>query len=147
MPCRSDYMEPNNLEKQLQETAQLLLYTVSRCSEREVKHNVPASRLKSALIGSRDPYCQQDVVPDLCKLIRSLGDNDFNAIVYNARDPKSRQLADWWEKHEAADVERREKEEAERQRIAGRDIRYAEITAKLTADDVAFLDRYYAEMM
>ena len=41
---------------------------------------------------------------DLCKLCTDMTEEQTNAIIYNARDPMSRKLADWWEHHQIEDA-------------------------------------------
>lgn len=101
MPCRSDYMDPTHKEQQLQRTAKLLSFVYKTL-------NYPVHKpLKEA---ANDCYCKQDYVPELCRVIRNMTEDELNRVVYNARDRTSRDLADWWEEHEAAD-RRREAQE------------------------------------
>lgn len=99
MPCKSDYMNPTTKEKELKETAQLLIYVNNQCG---------ISSPKELVIASQNDYCSDDYVPELCRMLKSMSEEGIERIVYNARDPQSRRLADWWEKHKAAD-EAREK--------------------------------------
>ena len=111
MPCRSDYMDPSTREIQLQRTAQLLCYA------REKLNQPISERLKAA---ARNTWCNDDFVPALCKTIRGMNEDQLNTIVYNGRDKNSRDLANWWEEHEAADRAReaRERKEAEEKALA-----------------------------
>lgn len=46
---------------------------------------------------------------ELCRVLRAVKAGDptgFEKLVYDARDKTSRQLADWWEEHEAFDKAR-----------------------------------------
>lgn len=126
MPCNSDYMEPTQKEKLLQETAQLCLYVYE-------KLHIPAPKeIKKA---AKDIYCSFDSVPNLCKLLGDLEENVRDSIVYNAKDPKSRQLANWWEQHQEADRIRIE-EELKNQKINNL-IAYA--TSKLSLEELLAL--------
>ena len=113
MPCNSDYMEPTRKELQLRETAQLLMYVYQHAQFNSGVGKVDA-KLKDA---SKDIYCKADYVPQLCEAIHVLTTAQMNEIVYNGRDPMSRKLADWWERHLEADRSReaREAREAFRQ--------------------------------
>lgn len=128
MPCNSDYMEPTNKERQLQETAQLLIY-VRMNSKSGVKVD---SKLRSA---ANDIYCRKDYVSELCSALHALPDDDFERIVYNARDPQSRKLADWWERHEEADRIREAKEAKDRR---DEEIRQG-LLKKLTREEINYL--------
>lgn len=101
MPCRSDYMEPTDKERRLQETAQLLGYVLV-----ETDQPVPGPVADAA----NNQYCTTDLVPDLCAAIRAMDAETLERVVYNARDRRARRLADWWEEHEAADRLRAENE-------------------------------------
>ena len=50
----------------------------------------------------------------LCGLIRSLDENSRDRIIYNARDPIARNLADWWEYEQARDKRRLDQETREK---------------------------------
>lgn len=111
MPCRSDYMDPTNKEIQLQRTAKLLMFVNQQL-------DIPVSqKLREAV---KNSYCTADYVPVLCKTIRGMTEDQLNTIVYNGRDATSRDLADWWDEHEAADRRReaKEQEQARQQALA-----------------------------
>lgn len=97
MPCNSDYMAPNYKERELQETAQCLAYVY------EARGETPPAVVASA---ANNIYCTQDFVPELCAILRVMEPDEQERIIYNARDPKSRKLADWWDKHKVADLKR-----------------------------------------
>jgi hypothetical protein len=128
MPCVSDYMEPNEKESLLQETAQLLIY-VRMNTNSGVKIS---SRLKAA---ARDIYCRKDYVPELCDAISSMTEEEQARIVYDGRNPEARRLADWWDKHEEAD---RKRLEEEHRRELRNDLRRKAL-AKLTPEEIEAL--------
>lgn len=105
MPCNSDYLEQNGKERELQRTAKLLKYVYRKLQQ-------PISlELQEA---ANDYYCSDDYVAELCGVLSNLDDNVLESLVYNARNKKSRRLADWWEKHQKADRKRiRQEKEAE----------------------------------
>ena len=107
MPCNSDYMNPTHKEAQLQQTAKLLAFLLQQC-------NLPVT--KEVKDAAADAYCRWDFTAELCARIHALSSGRLNAVVYNGRNSMSRQLADWWEKHQAADAERLA-EEARRNRV------------------------------
>lgn len=104
MPCRSDYMEPTDKQKQLKETAKLYIYVLECLGK-----TIPVELRKAA----NTYYCTDDYVPVLCEALHCLSDKELDEIVYNARNKTSRQLADWWETHQEADKARFEKEKEE----------------------------------
>lgn len=101
MPCRSDYMEPNQRERLLQETAQLYGYLLVETNQR-----VPGPVADAA----NNLYCATDFVSHLCAAIRSMDSDTLKRVVYNPYCKTSRRLADWWERHEEADRQRAELE-------------------------------------
>lgn len=107
MPCNSDYLEPTQKEKQIQRAAKLALFAMEG-----FKIKPPDYILACA----KQIYASDErVVPFLCRWLSNMKKNSPNAferLVYNAKNKKSRDLADWWDEHLAADKKRiqREKE-------------------------------------
>lgn len=125
MGCRSDYMDPTRREAELQRTAKLYAYAL-----RQLRQPVSLN-IESA---ANDVYCKADYVPQLCELLTSLTAEDLDRIVYNARDKVSRDLADWWEEHQQADLKRLQVEAEQRKQAL---IKSA--IAKLTREEAAAL--------
>lgn len=113
MPCNSEHMNPTNKERYYQRTAQLLRYVV------EKTHSIPPA--DDLLKAADDQYCQHDYTATLCAHIKGFAPHQMESVVYNARDPMSRKLADWWEEHQAADKNREEVERQLPARIADYD--------------------------
>lgn len=127
MPCTSDYPEPTAQNRRFQETARLALYVDKRLNKSAVPSKASASAKKLppvfkdknekdlAVLTAQDEFAHVDFVPRLCLTLRNVKAFDealFDRIVYNAKDPDSRALADWWEEHERADKEREIREKA-----------------------------------
>ncbi len=105
MGCRSDYMEPSNKEREMQRAAGLLLYVwkslgkpSQKWAEREAE-NAHAS----------DERC----VTELCAELKLMNQDQLGSIIYDARNKKARDLANWWEEHQAADKAREASEAKE----------------------------------
>lgn len=130
MPCRSDYMEPTQKERLLRETAQLYAYALTEAGER-----VPDRVTRAA----NNTYCTDDFVSHLCEFITRMDADTRHRIVYNAHEKQSRQLADWWERHQEADRQRLAREQADR--VYGDNL--ASGFGKLNAGEVAALRRYF----
>lgn len=107
MPCRSDYLEQNKREAELQRAAKLYVYFLQAQNK-----PVPKSVKKAA----DTYYCTNDrPLLSLCADMRSLRRKnraEFDRIVYNAKNAQSRDLANWWEDHRAADLKRIQAERA-----------------------------------
>lgn len=105
MPCRSDYMESNEREIKVIETAKLLKWLLEQLKEPQ---NLDVD------IVAKAPYPDKDqgdfVVALLCSYIKDFDKEKMDKYVYNGRDKMSRKLADWWEEHEKADIARLAKE-------------------------------------
>lgn len=126
MGCRSDYLEQTGKERGLQRASHLLNYTIGELARRGSDHQVPATALSEQ--GAK--YYAEDVgqVEALCALLKSMSSEDVDAIVYNARSEMSRELATWWETHQAADRAREAKEQADIRNAALRQQALAKLT-------------------
>jgi hypothetical protein len=119
-------MEPTHKERLLRETAIFYAYALDALGE-----EVPDTVYQAA----SDQYCRVDFVPDLCKLIRNMTEDERDRIVYNPRSKISRGFADWWEEHEEADRKRIAQEQAE---LSKQD-RYEQVIMKLSDEEIAVL--------
>jgi hypothetical protein len=97
----SDYLEPDKRERELQQTAKLLVYVYTQLGK-------PCnSKLRAA---AANIYCKTDYVATLCGVLTAFTPEQHNTITYNGRSAESRQLADWWDRHQEADRKRLAKE-------------------------------------
>jgi len=102
MPCDSSYLEPYEFEKESQRTAKLIIW---------VSKQVGAKIPKFVRDEASNTYAKDErLVPHLCELITNMDEDTLNRVVYNGRDKTSRDLADWWDRHEKADRARERKE-------------------------------------
>ena len=107
MPCRTDYLEPNQREVELQRAARLLVYLWEQTGK-----NLEAW----AVSESTNVYARDErSVTELCAALRAMDSKQRDTIIYNAHDKDARDLATWWEEHQAADAAREEQEAAERE--------------------------------
>lgn len=109
MPCRADYMELHECEINSQQTAFLIRYLNNR-----MKKDTPEFIHKIADSAYGDCTELNSLVIELCAMVRSLSKEQMDEWVYNGRNKVARQMADWWDKHNAADKAR----EAEELQIA-----------------------------
>lgn len=103
MPCNSDHMHPTSDEAYRQRTAKLLLWTRAMLGIKR-----PAKLAND----SDDIYCAVDYTGQLCALLKSLSLDQVDNIVYNGKSRNSRDLANWWEEHQANDARRVDAEKA-----------------------------------
>lgn len=122
MPCNSDHLEPTRRESELHRAARLLLY-VRRSLGKPISTGLVAD--------AQDQYCPVDYTARLCKEVRDMKGRERDRIVYDGKNKDARNLADWWEEHQAADKVREEAERKEAERHALR----AQALAKLTPEE------------
>lgn len=108
MPCLSDYLEPSRREKELQRAAKLYAYALDMFGEK-----LPEKERAKLGVAASKMYCDKDYVPQLGSLLRQKRREcpaRFNEVVYDGRIAQARDLASWWQEHEAADRAREKKE-------------------------------------
>jgi hypothetical protein len=113
MGCRSDYLEANAAETNSKEAAQHLVYVLTK-----LKQKVPEKITKAANEYYGNPSMLGAMVVQLCDILTNMDEEIRDAIVYNGKDKQARQLADWWDEHQAADKQRIAKETLEKERKA-----------------------------
>jgi hypothetical protein len=111
MPCRSDYMEPNDRELNQKLVGQLLIYVLA-----SLHRPIPKEYIIAATHSYGEGVVLEKDVPKLCSILKSLNREQLNDVVYDARNKDARKLADWWEEHQEADRKREAEEEAEKKR-------------------------------
>ena len=105
MPCNSSYMEPNHAEKNSKQVAENLVYVYTALGVDAPQNIINAS---SSCYG--DPRSLNSMVVELCALISNMTKEEELNIVYDGRVGSARKLADWWDKHKAADAKRSDEE-------------------------------------
>lgn len=122
MPCNSDYLRPTQREREMQRAAKLLVYVHQQTGKAP-----PDFAVKEA----DNSYASDERnVVDLCGFLRAMNDEDRERLVYNAKDKTARDLADWWEEHQAADAAREAGKSIEEQRKAAANSGLAKLTAE-----------------
>lgn len=131
MPCNSNYLDPTSAERNSQRVAKLLAYVFTKGGLA-----IP-SDIKAA---SYDCYGNTEMLDKwvqlLCKTCTAMTPKEKDAIIYNAKDATSRDLADWWEEHERADRERQAEEMKEKNKAKLR----KQALAKLSKNERLALD-------
>lgn len=121
-------MEPTSKERELQRTAKLLIYVRERTGQPIEDWVVETAN---------DQYAwRDDVVMYLCQALKYMPKDQQEQIIYNAHDKTSRDLANWWDKHQEADRTR----EAQERRDARKEVLREKALAKLTKDERKALD-------
>ncbi len=115
MPCNCDYMEPGTHEIRSREVAQHLVYVYKNLNQKVPKDVMEASKHIYGNVGKLN-----EMVVSLCDMLTNMEDVVRDAIVYNAKEKESRELANWWEEHQEADRKRiaKEKKAAEMKKLA-----------------------------
>jgi hypothetical protein len=99
-------MNPTQKEANSKHVASLLVYVQEQLGGAAVQEYAIAANNSYG-----NPALLDEMTAELCyalKLIVDSGEETYNRIVYDAKNPMSRKLADWWEQHVEADLKRRE---------------------------------------
>lgn len=107
MPCNSDYLAPNAREQELQRAAKLLVWVKTKLGKAVPDYAKKAAADIYGAGGDR-------ALKELCSTLKQMNKNKREELIYgNARDAVARDLADWWEQHQAADAAREQHEQEE----------------------------------
>lgn len=107
MGCRSDYLAPGLRETESREVAAHLIYV---CTESKQRNMIPQGCVEAVDNIYGNLQMVDTWTAELCGILTNMSPTDIDRIVYNAREPKSRRLADWWERHQEWDKKRLEEE-------------------------------------
>ena len=105
MPCNSDYMEPNAIEKNTKQTAQNLVYVYKSLGK-----DIPKAYKEAAESYYPNTKLLNEMVVHLCSILRQMPHDEMDKIVYDGRNSNARKLADWWDEHKKADEARIKKQ-------------------------------------
>lgn len=126
MPCVDGGPSYNDIKQK--RVASLLLYLNQKEGRTGGTDEDTLRRLADS--GWRSRADIDSTTAELCARLRALDPVDLERIAYNARDPVSRDLADWWEHHQKEDLERQQREDAEKAREKLRSTAAAKLTAE-----------------
>lgn len=107
MPCEGPSGESCRTVEMKKHRAELLIYLLGKLGA--------FSRKAEAFV--KDPWSSSkdyEAQVDLCTTLRSLSEAEIERIVYDAKNPMARKLADFWEQHQNDDAEREKREALER---------------------------------
>jgi hypothetical protein len=104
MPCRNDYDPPSQAQQANRVAARLLIVLNNK------QNHLSSTQL---LVDSTNTYLETDYVKVLCERLTEMNAFDRDALLYgDARDASARELATWWEEHQARDAKRKAEEAA-----------------------------------
>lgn len=106
MPCNSEYQQPNQREAESKKVAGLLVYVHNKLGRTDLPRSV---ELAANTYYGAPEHCDE-LTDRLCSMLRDLTLEEQNAVIYDGRNPKARELADWWERHQEHDRKRAEAE-------------------------------------
>jgi len=109
MGCNSEYMNPTQKEANSKHVASLLVYVQEQLDGNAVQEYSAAA---NSIYGNI--HLLDEMTAELCHALKLVVDGDeetYNRIVYDAKNPMSRKLADWWEQHVEADLKRKAREQ------------------------------------
>lgn len=106
MPCNCDHLEPTHREKESKLVCELLNYVLPL-----VDLPVPIWVINGveSFYGNTEHLEKATVI--LCDICSSMSEEKASKVIYYGKNAQARRLADWWEAHQAADVERKIREE------------------------------------
>lgn len=124
MPCNSDYLEATGKERGLRQAALFAVFVDTKL----------CAITPSDIIEQSKEYYSKDVgqVEYLCDKLTNMGPADMERIVYDAHNAQSRELATWWEAHQAADAARIARE----QEIVRQEALLQSAQSKLSAEEI-----------
>lgn len=110
MPCNSDYMNPTGAEANSKKIAELIVYI-----EKKMGDVTPGWIIDAASDYYGAPTRLIELTQTLCALCGNLSPAAAEEVIYDAHNATARELAAWWDEHQAADVAReaRERHDAE----------------------------------
>ena len=114
MPCNSEYLEANSQEEESRKACELLVYSLTAMGQ--PAKTIPAWIKKGAKEYYGVPNRLNELVRMLCATCREMTKAQEDKIVYDGRNAKARQLAEWWDAHQKADRARLRKEAVTRRR-------------------------------
>lgn len=105
MPCDSSYLAPRDSEIESKRCAENIRFTFNAL---DIRCPLWVRNASISHYGNEDRL--EEMVIILCDLCTKMTDKQKEKIIYNGKCKESRQLADWWDEHQEADKERKEKE-------------------------------------
>lgn len=130
MPCNSDYMAASGQELESKRVCGLLVYLCGRINKPIPKWIFEAVEDYYGNVQRLDEETKM-----LCECLRSLTEKEKELYIYNAHDKSSRDLANWWERHQEWDARRIKEENETRRKI----IHKERALKKLTTDEIEAL--------
>lgn len=101
MPCRNDWDPPTKAQAENRRAAKLLI------ALNNIHGKTSSTQL---LVDSTNPVLDTDYVKVLCERLTFMDQSDRDNLLYgDARDRHARDLATWWEEHQALDEAHRQK--------------------------------------
>lgn len=121
MGCNSDYMAPTGKERAMQDAAIYQARVLARLGR-----PVPTWLKREA----KNIYAKDERnVTELCAILKGLGKSQRDHLLYgDAKDAEMRDIAAWWEAHEAADKKRAAEERAAKRKEKLRESALAKLT-------------------
>ena len=119
MPCNGDYLNATEVEVESRRAANLIMYVAveSKMETEDFFHkemDMKQVRESTGYYGNSQAI--NPLVRTLCSIVKDFTEEEMTRIVYDGRNPQARDLADWWQRHQAADIMRVREEEAAKQR-------------------------------
>lgn len=131
MPCKSDYLDPSGAEMESIRVCKLIEFLYKKTNQ-----EVPPWISKAAKDYYGNVNRLDEATKMLCECCRSLTKKETDSYIYNGRDKTSRELADWFERHQEWDNRRVKEECAARKKATLME----RALKKLTVDEMKALE-------
>ena len=139
MGCNSDYLEANEVERESRRVANLIMYAAVE-GKLEVKDffhkEMDMNQVRECTGYYGNAKLIHPLVRTLCDIVNGFNEGEMTRIVYDGRNDQARDLADWWQRHQAADIMRVREEEAAKRKFKVK----KQALAKLSQEEKDALD-------
>jgi len=133
MPCESAYLEAAYGEVESKKLCILICFVFKK-----INWKIPQWIVAGAEAYYGNQRRLNELEDLLAQTLKNIYPDQLNEIVYNAHDPNSRKLADWWEdlKSKEAEINQPKKMEVDSKRFIN------DILLKLREDEVEIINKY-----
>ncbi len=134
MPCKCDYLEPNERERESKKVGILLRYVLQKLGR-----HVPSSVLTAAMSECGFVTRVDEHTKMLCDLCQNLTDKEKKRI-FNIKEQDGRDVASWWFSHQEMDAKRIAREKHEK-KLANAKIRALKKLTPLEREALGFASK------
>jgi hypothetical protein len=124
MACNGEYLVANEVERESKRVANLIIY-VAVAAQLDAKYffhkEMDMNQVRKSTGYYGNAAAIDPLVRILCDIVGGFDEEQMTRIVYDGRLGHARDLAAWWQRHQAADVMRVREEEAAKKKAKVRE--------------------------